>query len=329
MDYHNELYGNLKQHKIQEALLLTGELLFTKDFELIQKTWIRAIACVGEYTDVCFMKWNECIKDIVDFIRHDNVDICNSLRITTKICILFENTIQYNVIPKTTIPQLRVKTISFFENKLSEKGEDYFLPILPKPINEKEFCIKIIGGVVKLWSDKRHIDFRNALEYVSRKEYMIESIHTETGSSIVAFLWEFMKLYEPSIATNIYIIYKTGFKKKDKTWRNNILYGIHNYLNEIYNTVSWDIREKSLIEKTDVITKEIWKHILQKHNVVEKKNEGDKMTIFERYYPTKLEEYCDEEQEQHYKIEPRLVQLNNSKTNPVKKNEDFYNLKYK
>lgn len=321
MDYHNDLYGNLKQHKLQEALMLTGELLFKRDFEIIQKTWIRAIACLGEYTDVCFIKWHECIKDIVAFIESEDIDVCSVLRITTKICILFQNTIQYNVVPKTTIPQLRGKTIASFETILSKKGEEYFLQILPKPINEKEFCLKIIGGLVKLWSDKKPIEFRNALEYLSRKDYVIESIHTPTGSTIVAFLWEFMKLYEPSIANDIYIVFKTGFKKKDKLWRNNLLYGTHNYLNERYNKISWDSQEKSIIDKTNILSKEIWSHILKKNNVC-KTPSKDKMTIFENHYPTTL---YHEEDPIPYKKEPKVINFNNNK----EKETDFYNLKYK
>lgn len=323
MDYHNELYGNLKQHKLQEALLLTADLLFKKQFELLQKTWIRSIASIGEYTDVCFMKWHDCIKDVVIFIENDDVDIQKAMRITTKLCILFQNNSQYNVVPKTTIPQLRTKTIGYFEenlNTLSKKGEDYFLPILPKPINEKDFCLKIIGCLVRLWSENKHIDFRNCIEYLARKDYVIESIHTETGSNIVAFLWEFMKLYEPSITKDIYVIYKTGFKKKDKSWRNNLMYGIHNYLNQQYNKITWDNRESTLIEKTDIATKEIWCSILKQNT---KPREKDKMSVFENYFPGKIEP--DEEyHEETYVKEPRVVSL--------KKNiepDNFYNLKYK
>lgn len=325
MDYHNELYGNLKQHKIQDALLLTGELLFKKQFEVIQKTWIRAIACIGEYTDVCFMKWHDCIKDIVIFIESVDVDVFQVMKITTKICILFQNNIQYNVVPKTTIPQLRVKTIGYFEeniNRLSKNGEDYFIAILPKPINEREFCVKIIACLVKLWTDRKSIDFRNSIEYLARKDYVIESIHTETGSNIVAFLWEFMKLYEPSIVNHIYLIYKTGFKKKDKTWRNNILYGLHNYLNEKYNTLMWDIHETTLIDNTHIATKDIWSHILKQHNVIQKPQK-DKMTIFENYYPVKVD---DEQYIEPYIKDPRVVSIGAKiKEDPC----DFYNLKYK
>lgn len=310
MDYHNELYGNLKQHKVENALLLTGELLFKKQFDLLQKTWIRAIACVGEYTDVCFMKWHDCIKDVVFFIESDDVDVLHVMKITTKLCILFQNTIQYNIIPKTTIPQLRTKTIGYFEEnvaKLSQKGEEYFLQILPKPINEKDFCLKIVGCLVRLWADKKHIDFRNAVEYLARKDYVIESIHTETGSSIMSFLWEFMKLYEPSVVKDIYIIYKTGFKKKDKSWRNNLLYGTHNYLNQKYNTVSWDGSEKTLIDNTNIVAKEVWVHILRKNNIVTiQKKQKDKMSIFENYYPSKLEY---ENVEEPYKKENRSISI--------------------
>jgi len=304
MDYNNELYGFYKQAKIPDAFKLTCELIYSNNFEILQKTFIRAIACIGEYTDVCFLKWHECIKDIVSFIKNDDIDVSLILKITAKICILFQNTVHYNVIPKTTINQLRSKTINQFEDTsttLSKKGEEFFDPILPKPINERAFILKIIGALLKLWNDKKHIEFRDALEYLARKDYIIESIHTETGSGIVDFLWEFLKLYEPIIATNIYTIYKTDYKKREKLWRNSLLFGIHNYLNGRYNIILWNGEEQKIIQQSDSISKDLWSRILK----VERKP-IDNMSIFDTYYPMKIEK---EEDEDTYTKDPRTIRF--------------------
>lgn len=307
MDYNTELYGFYKQVKMSEALHLTCELIFTNKFEIIQKTFIRAIACIGEYTDICFLKWHECIKDIVSFIKDENVDIYLILRITSKICILFKNTVHYNTVPKTSITQLRAKTISYFEDnttKLSKKGEDFFDPILPKAINERVFILKIFGSLLKLWNDKKHLEFRDAIEYLTRKDYVIESIHTNIGSSIVALLWEFMNLYEPMITTNIYTLYKTDYKKKDKLWRNSLLFGIHNYLNGVYNIVLWTQEEYAIIKKSDVVAKELWARILKNEEI-----SIDKMKIFDTYCPTKLEQNDDTGADE-YRKDPRTIRFN-------------------
>jgi hypothetical protein len=304
MDYNNELYGFYKQAKIADAFKLTSELIYSNNFEMLQKTFIRAVACIGEYTDVCFLKWYECIKDIGSFIENDDIDISIILKITAKICILFQNTVHYNVIPKTTITQLRNKVIHHFEDsstKLSKKGEEFFETILPKPINERAFILKIIGALIKLWNEKKPIEFRDALEYLSRKDYIIESIHTETGSGIVAFLWEFLKVYEPLIATNIYMIYKTDYKKKDKIWRNALLFGMHNYLNGRYNTVLWDEEEKIIIKNGDSLTRELWSRILKVENTP-----SDRMSLFDTYYPVKIEKDGGEEE---YIKEPRTIRF--------------------
>jgi hypothetical protein len=305
MDYNEDLYCFFKQAKINEALLITSNLIKEKAFRSLQTTWIRSIACIGEYTDICFLKWMECIRDIDTFIQNDDFDFCTVLQITVKICILFQNSIQYNVFPKTTITQLRTKTIGYFENeknnKLSKKGEDFFEKILPKPINERVFILKILSTLIHLWNDMNHIAFRDVLEYLVRKDY---TIHTPTGSSIIDFLWDFIKLYEPSIGLPLYTLYKTEYKKRDKQWRNAFLYGIHNYLNKRYNTVQWTFTEVELIENTKNVAKELWIGTKRVEEVV-----IDKMTIFDTFIPFKQDNNDYYMEENTYAIEPRTIRV--------------------
>jgi hypothetical protein len=349
MDYNNELYGNLKTYKVQDALYLTGELIYKKHFDMILKTWVRAIACIGQYANVCFFKLHDTSKDIVAFIEVEEINISDILKITTKLCILFQNANQYIVFPTLKISELRVKTIDYFseDNILSEDWKIFFENILPKPINEKEFCLKIISGLVKLWMDKKHTEFRDALEYLCRKNYIIQSIHSETDSNIVSFLWDFMKSFQPDITNTLYILYKTGFKKKDKSWRNTLLYSIHNYINKDYGKVEWSEKELIVINKTISISKELWEYVLSSNNEIIKNNMihdktpelYDNLSILENYYPR----YSNNDNE--VIIEPyvpckentKIINIKNKKNKDLKKikesdkemlPDDFYNWKY-
>lgn len=298
MEYHSELYGALKQHKIEEALYITGDLIYTQQIDLLEQTWIRAVATLGEYTHVCFPKLHETCKEIVAILHTEEFHVKEAFLITTRICILYMNSSQYVAFPKLTIPQLRIKVIDVFSDsiKLSDAGKQKFLMILPKPSNENEFCLKIISGLIKVWSQKESLRFREALEYICRKDYMIESIPSETEPNITSFLWDFMKIFQKDLADPFYMLYKYGFKKKEKTWRNCFLYALHNYLHEHYGNVSWSEYEKGVLHKTGLITEELWKYIVSVHQDTQAKEESvedpyDKVSIFENYYPKALYDF--------------------------------------
>jgi hypothetical protein len=81
-------------------------------------------------------------------------------------------------------------------------------------------------------------------------------------------------------------------------------------LNEKYNAVSWDTRESSLIDNTNIVAKEVWAHILKIHNVIPQKKERDKMSLFENYYPVRVDD--THYREEPYKREPRVISMENN-----------------
>lgn len=340
MECHQELYSSLKQHKVQEALYITGSLIFSRNIEALEQTWIRAVATIGEYTNVCFPKWHETCREIVAILHTEEFHVKEAFQITTMICILYQNADQYIVFPKLTIPQLRTKVVDLFSDsiKLSESGKQKFINILPKPSNEKEFCLKIISGLIKLWTQKDYIKLREGLEYVCRKDYMIESIPSETEPNITSFLWDFMKVFQKDTADPLYIIYKTGFKKKDKSWRNSLLYGIHNYLHPHYGNLSWSDYENDLLHKTTSITEELWKYIVSVHQEDTKEiDEGDsydKMSIFESYYPKATydfnspSEYPSSEREQVKSVSIKSKKKSKTTISSSKEKDLSYNKSY-
>lgn len=343
MDYDNDLYGKLKQHNIQDALYLTGTLAYNENVDLLFKTWMRAFACLCQYTGVCFIKLYDTAKDIVVFIENDAIDVSHLFKITIKLAILFKNSDQYTVFPKSTITQLREKTIVFFSESASHDA--YFETILPKPINEKEFCSKIVGALVRLWAKGEATNLRDTLEYLCRKDYVIDSLHSETESNITSFIWDFFKVFKPEVATPFYTLYKTDFKKKEKSWRNNFLYALHNHQISGYATVNWTIEESRMIERTHTISKEIWNYVIaentesnpQTTKCIEKQHSDD---VFDTYMPRRVDDIRDGGVAYYpcSEADIKVVSLKSKKDKAKRKairsakaekgNDDFYNWKY-
>lgn len=291
----------MKQHKLKDALYVTGNLINNNEIEILQKTWIRTIASIGDYSNICFIKWYDTCKTIDAFVQAEQFNIKDAFLITSKICILFQNMIHYIVIPKKTIAQLRINTIPYFtkNTSLSESYVKRFEEILPKAINEREFCIQIISTLIKLWSSNNHLILRDGIEYLCRKDYKIESLHcTSKESDIISYIWLFFEIYQHDNSNSLYSIYKTNYKKKEKSWRNSLLLGIHNCVNNTYKSISWSENEINILEKTELFSKDMWGLVVSTP-IKEKEPEKetcciiDKLSVFESYYP-KIIEYIEE-----------------------------------
>lgn len=313
----SDLFSFLKQHKLKDALYLTGKLVKEDQLEILQRTWIRSISAISDYTNVSFMKLYDTCATLDTFIQSEQFNIKDAFLITAKICILFQNMVQYVVIPKRTISQLRTKTIAYFSDsiKLSEAGINLFESILPKAINEREFCLQIISTLVSLWSSKNHLAFRDCLEYLCRKDYTIESVHQEDGN-IVAFIWEFLNIFQPEKVKAIYSIYKTDYKKKEKSWRISLLFGMHNCIN---NIPSWTENENHILQKTELVSKEMWNHIANPPppppplpQPLPLRNEEDKLAFFESYFP-KIQEHPPEYEEEVLEVEIKQIYISKKK----------------
>lgn len=299
MDYHTDLFNIFKQHKLKDALYMTGKLIHEEKVELLQRTWIRAIASIGDYSNVYYLKWYDTCSTLDEFIQSEQFNIKDAFLISTKICILFQNMIHYIVIPKRSVTQLRAKTISYFTDyaELSEAGINLFEGILPKAINEREFCLQVVSTLVSAWSSNNHIVIRDSIEYLCRKDYTIESSHLQ-DTSIVSFIWEFLSVFQPENTKAIYSIYKTDYKKKEKSWRISLLLGIHNCVNTSYNKLSWSDNDKHILQKTADVSKDMWAFIISSLNKTASilppqsyREPRDKLSFFESYFPRVKESY--------------------------------------
>lgn len=299
MDYNQELYETLKKADLQNSLYITAELVRNNSLNELIETWIRIISFLGEFTQLYFSKWYDTCLSIISIIEADNeIDLVSILQITTKICILFQNSNTYISFTKKPINQLRKNVFDIFENniKLSDKGKDKFLDILPKPKNEHDFCFKILCGIISLWTKKESIRLRETLEYLCRKDYILESIVSETDNNIISFLWDVFKIFQPVVSVTLYKLYCYKYRKKDKSWKNGLLYSIHNMLYDDLVFETWNNNEKGILQHINDITEEIWGYVLNNNSNENTENRdntdnidevitNDKMKHFETYIP--------------------------------------------
>jgi len=306
MEYSKELYETLKKADLQESLYITAELVKKNCLDEIIITWLRIISFLGEFTQIYFSKWYDTCMSIISIIEtEDELELVSILQVSTKICILFQNSNNYISFTKKPINQLRKNVIDIFENniKLSDKGKEKFLDIIPKPKNEHDFCFKILCGVISLWSKKEAIRLRETLEYLCRKDYILESIVSDTDNNITSFIWDIFKIFQPLVTPTLYKLYCYKYRKKDKSWKNGLLYSIHNMLYDDLVFEVWNNNEEGILEHINNITEEIWGYVSNNTNEnIEELEEdivNDKMTHFETYIPRGLVSSVDYDNKVH------------------------------
>ena len=277
-----ELILAVKKSNADSSLYRTGYLM-RHGIEILQLTWIRLAATLGEYCQIPVKKWLDIVRDIREFIMAEEVEVCLGFVITAKLCLLFHNE-GYVSFPRKTLALMRGNVVGLFEVcLLSEKGMGMFGEILPKPTNEREFCLKIFSGIVMNWKKEKRLLVREALEYVCRKDYPV------TGD-FIDIMWGFMNVFLKGGCEDAMVLYKCFYKKKERGWRCGLLYGFHNLLGE--NMQDWTDKERSIIEHVARITPELWKDFAPaKEPLV---YELDKMAILDNFYPACVPEEREE-----------------------------------
>lgn len=268
-----ELILAVKKSDADSSLYRTGQLM-SEQVEVLQLTWIRLVALLGEYCNIPVKKWLDVMRDIREFIMNEEVEVRLGFVITGKLCLLFHSE-GYMSFPKKTLAVMRGNVVGLFDEcLLSEKGLGMFAGILPKPTNEREFCLKIISGLVLNWKKEKKLLLREALEYVCRKDYPI------TGD-FVEVLWGFLDVFLRGSCEDARVLYQCFYKKKERSWRCGLLYGFHNLLGD--NLGDWTEKEVRVIEHVATMSPELWKGFVKEKPVLT--YELDKMAILDSFMP--------------------------------------------
>ena len=236
-----------------------------------------------------FQKWQSTCETLKKILESDAFYVQDAFQLTLQLCLLYRDCSNYFTLPKYSLPSLRTKVIGFFGDdlKLSTKGLQSFQHLLPKNKSEQEFCIKLISGLMALWGEKKSIEFRNSLEYIDRKHFDIEipsDIHLKWGDthySFTVFMWECLCILEPSFETFKYLYQYHYSRKHHSSLHMPFLYGIHTYLQDMYNE-SWSDKDQKLIQHIYNMSHEL----IQQVQTEEPSNTPPpNKFIFEDFYP--------------------------------------------
>jgi len=295
MEYDTDLWNSIKLNQPQEALYRVGEHIKNETINILENTWFYALANFGAFMHFNYYKWLDLCKEMITLLEKDEFHIADSLTITLKLCFLYKHANMYSIPPKLHIQVLRKKVLGFFSEdlKLSQKGLSKFQHFLPKDEQEREFCIKIISGLITLWNEKKFQEFRNCLEYIDRKKFEIElpsNIHLKWGTqhySMNIVLWECLSILEPSFEI-LKKLYMHHYTRKCHKISMAFLLATHSYL-ETQVPDKWTDKELTIIQKAIEHSKDIFDQIEEDtpNNTEKNINQSNENTfIFENFYPT-------------------------------------------
>ena len=291
MKIHEGLRESIENNRPQEALYHTGELAKLGEVEALETTWYVLLAQLGKMSHFSYKKWMDIGKELLSLIQEESFHMSEAFILTYKLCLIYRDCSRYYTLPKYTVANLRTKVIPHFKDdiRLSEKGLQSFQAFLPKDPQEREFCIKILSGLIALWTDRKSTEVRWCLEYLDRKHFDIQipsDLHlkwNETHYSFHIFLWECLGTLETSfdIAKQLYQTYYT--RKYHGSVHVNFLYGLHTVLQDVYNE-DWNSKDMETMEQLRTMSEELSKQI--KIEEPEPTIQESSEFIFERFFPT-------------------------------------------
>lgn len=303
MNYDNELWDSIKVCNPNTALYIVGEHVNNGRIQILENTWIYTLAYLGSFINFNYNKWLSTCKDVISIIKKNEFHISDAFEITIKLCLLFKHSHMYINPPKLDIRTLRKKIVNLFNDdiKLSNKGLKQFESFLPKDTEEREFCVKIISGLISLWVEKKHQEFRNSLEYIDRKKYEIEipsNIHLEWGDQhypMNIILWECLCKLEPSYEV-LKELYNHNYVRRNHKIHVAFLLATSSFLYSNTNS-EWSEKEISIIHNVIDNSKNIYKQIDTEDTASGNNND---ILAFENFYPTiddsrRYESYYEDE----------------------------------
>lgn len=294
MEYDTDLWNSIKMNHPQEALYRVGEHIKNETINILENTWFYALANFGAFMHFNYYKWLDLCKEMYTVLETAEFLIADALSITLKLCFLYKHANMYSIPAKLHIQVLRKKVLGFFSEdlKLSQKGLSQFQHFLPKDEQEREFCIKIVSGLITLWNGKKFQEFRNCLEYIDRKKFEIElpsNVHLKWGSqhySMNIVLWECLCILEPSFEI-LKKLYMHHYSRKCHKISMAFLLATHSYL-ETQVPDKWTEKELMIIQKAIEHSKDIFQQIEEDTPITEDNSGQSKEPtyIFENFFPT-------------------------------------------
>jgi hypothetical protein len=260
-----DLYDAVIQGDTVEALQATCQCLIQERWVVLEETWVRLVALLGERLGpdgtVLFYR---LAMELYDLVREEDLVVRQSLLFTAKLLLAFKRPVYryYNVGARPNLQKLRSKVISYFPSDahLTRSGKQKFQYLLPTDPEETAFAERIIAGLLQLASSQR--DLKDALEYLSRKKLSLETVPLGPEEDFTDYLWTLMALVKPlSYMGSLKHLYRHAYKPSVKMHRMGYFYALA-FLTESSATSvepTWTSVEEGLLEKISENALVLWK----------------------------------------------------------------------
>jgi hypothetical protein len=266
-----------------QALYVTCLYVIKQQFNYLEDEWIAMSSHIGKRETMEFGRsWNDINTELSDIIDAEEFHIQRALLCTTKLMLLNQRDV--DPITSERVNVLRETVIGCFPDKamLAVSGKETFAKILPNDTHDTYmFYNRILAGFSKIIANEEWENYRNGLEYISRKRLSLPLRNvwpapTEAdaeGGDPCWFLWGMvLSLYpnDKNVATH-YKLFCMNWRKNVRNERIGLLWGIP-YIIDNYNELIWTQNEMGIFDKVKEATSDLWNFAV---------NETKKQTIKE------------------------------------------------
>jgi hypothetical protein len=279
-----------------QALYITCLYVIKNQFSYLEDEWIAMSSHIGKRESMPFGRsWIDINKEISDIIDAEEFHIQRALLCTTKLMLLNQRDI--DPITNARVNKLRESVIACFPDKamLTVSGKELFQKILPNETADTYmFYNRILAGFSKIIAEEDWINYRNGLEYISRKKLNLPlrekwpaaSENDAEAGDPCWFLWGMILLVYPNdknVATQ-FKLFCSNWRKNVRNERIGLLWGIP-YIIDSYNELIWTENDIGIFDKVKGATTDLWNFAVnetKKQSVVEDLKEQSEFETTEK-----------------------------------------------
>lgn len=318
------LYHAIFEHDVEHILYETGILLKKGETDAIEDAWIQTLGNIAEHLISCEGKvFTDVLKPLSRLLEQEQLVIRDAFVMSVKLSFLLKR-IKKHARGRPSIQKLRDKVKGLFPEKaaLSAEGLKTFAKVLPSSSKSEEYAFaqRIIAGLSKIWTEGKHDDSRNCLEYLSRRQLSVND-----DSDMVDFLWGVAAVYfkgDENVATT-YNIFSWNETKKTRKQRLGLLWGLLYWVqahSENVATVWWTDEELQILGKITEKYKDLWDQLREDEKDKEISKDLTGIDLIHAFEPRGIQEdsYHEPYQDQRKNIDLTKTKINGFEQKAVK-----------
>lgn len=296
------LFVAIIRNDLETALFETGDLLKDGATDVLENTWIRVLALVGETVGLGNIGEYQASIMEVDRItadESDEVDVADAFLITTRIAFLCNRFDNFYARPVLAKMKEKVQGLFPESGSLNDKGMATYRRLLPTGEEERAFIVRILAGLAKIWSEEDYDNARLVIEYLTRKRFVVPKPKwimpaAVDDNDIIWILWGAITLFAPDsivIATS-FKIFCRNYKKQSKIDRAGLLWASFYHMSCSYKKgtadIWWTPEEKRIYNHVSTNVRALWNQIVPPVVATNKqsKNIKDKdVAVWAEYFP--------------------------------------------